>query len=327
MPKAIVIHEYGGPEVLKWEDHDPGEPGPGELRIRHNAMGLNYRDVYHRNGSYGVPGDEFPAVIGSDGAGVVEAVGAEVSEFKAGDRVAYGTGPMGSYAEVRNFPERFALPIPDDVEDRIAAAMVVKGLTAHNLIRTCYEVKAGETILIHAVAGGVGLIACQWAAALGATVIGTASSEEKAKMARAHGCHHVIDYTTENFAERVNEITDGAGVPVIFDGVGAATYEGDLECLAPLGFLIGYGNASGNFPKVEPLDLMHKGSLYFQRISGNHFNTTRETLLSTINEMFDLVRDGTIDIEIGGTYPLREARQAHIDLEGRKTKGSVVYTV
>ena len=325
MSKAIRIHEYGGPDVLKWESYEPGAPGPGEIRVRHKASGLNFRDVYHRNGSYGVPDDSFPAIIGSDGVGIVEAVGDGVKDFKTGDRVAYGTGPMGSYCEARNFPEQHAIPLPDGIDDQTAAAMMVKGLTAHNLVRTTHRVKKGETILIHAVAGGVGLIACQWARAVGATVIGTTSTEEKAEMARNHGCHHVINYTHENFADRVLEITDGKGVPAIFDGVGASTYEGDLKCLAILGHLIAYGNASGPFPKVEPLDLMLGGSLSFQRISARHFNLTRDVLLSSAKELFDHVLDGTINIQIGGTYNLAEAQQAHRDLEGRKTLGSIVF--
>lgn len=243
MPKAMVIHEYGGPEVLKWEDYDPGEPNPGEIRINQAACGLNFRDIYHRNGSYGVDGDKFPAIIGSDGAGLVEAVGEGVDFIKVGQRVAYGKGPMGSYTQHRTMPAETAVILPDFITNEQAAGMMVKGITAHYLIRESYPVKAGETILIQAVAGGVGLILCQWAKHIGATVIGTTSSEEKADLAKRHGCDHVINYTTENFAERVLEITDGKGVPVVYDGVGAATYEGDLDCLATRGFLIAYGKS------------------------------------------------------------------------------------
>lgn len=325
MVKAIVIHEYGGPEVLKWEDIEVGDPGPGEVKIRHKTAGLNFRDVYHRNGSYGVPGDKFPAVIGSDGAGTIIAVGDDVDDVDVGDRVFYGTGPMGSYCEERVFPARFVVKLPDFIDEKTASAIFVKGATARNLIRTCYPVKAGETILMHAVSGGVGLIMCQWAKHLGATVIGTTSTEEKAELARSYGCDHAIPY--EGFAAKVREITDGEGVPVIFDGVGAATYEEDLDALAHRGFLIGYGNASGNFPKVEPLDLMHKGSLYVQRMSGQHFNRNREELMETMNELFGLIEKGVIKIEVSDSYPLKEAAQAHIDLENRKTVGSVVYEI
>ena len=324
MTKAIVIHEYGGPEVLKWEDVEVGEPGPGEVRVRHNSMGLNFRDIYNRNGSYGVPGDKFPSIIGSDGAGVIEAVGDGVEDFKVGDRIAYGTGPAGSYSESRVIPTAPLVRLPDAIDDKIASAIMVKGTTARNLIRSCYPVSAGETILIHAISGGVGIIMCQWAKHLGATVIGTTSTDEKAELARSYGCDHAIPY--ENFAERVKEITDGKGVPVIYDGVGAATYEEDLDCLAQRGYLIGYGNASGNFPKVEPLDLMHKGSLYVQRMSGQHFNRNREELSETIDEMFGLIIGGDIKIEVIQEYKLEDARQAHIDLEARKTSGSVIYT-
>ena len=325
MVQAVVIKEYGGPEVFDVTDVEVGDPGPGEIRIRHNSMGLNFRDVYHRNGSYGVPGDKFPAIIGSDGAGVVEAVGDGVDDIKIGDRIAYGQGPMGSYCESRLFPAAWAVPIPDGIDDKTASAVMVKGTTARNLLVDCYPVKAGETILIHAVSGGVGLIMSQWAKHIGASVIGTVSSDEKAELARAHGCDHAIPY--EGFPEKVRELTDGQGVPVIFDGVGAATYEGDLDCLAHRGFLIGYGNASGNFPKCEPLDLMRKGSLYMQRMSGAHFNRNREELMHSMDDIFGLMLKGVLRIDVIQTYPLKDAAQAHRDLEARKTSGSVVYTL
>jgi NADPH:quinone reductase len=325
MTKAIVIHQYGGPEVLQWEDIDVGDPGPDEVRIKHEAVGLNFRDTYHRSGSYGVPGDKFPAIIGGDGAGTIEAIGENVTGLSAGQRVTYGNGPMGSYCQSRLMPAKNVLALPDGIEYQTAAAMMVKGMTAQYLIRQCYDVKAGDTILVQAVAGGVGLILCQWAKHLGATVIGTVSTEEKAELAQSYGCDHTINYTTEDFAKRVREITDGEGVPVAYDGVGASTFEGSIDSLRTRGTLVGYGNASGNFPKFDPLLLMDKGSLYFQRTSMKDFVRNREELEQVAGELMDLVLDGTIRIEINKTYLLQEAQQAHIDLEARKTAGSVVY--
>ena len=325
MTKGIVIHGYGGPEVLEWEDIEVGDPGEGELRIRHQAIGLNFRDAYNRSGSYGVPDDKFPFILGRDGAGIVEAVGPGVSGLEVGQRVAYGHGPMGSYAEVRLMPAEFVLALPDDVAFETAAAMMVKGMTAQYLLRQAYEVKPGDTILIQAVAGGVGLIMCQWAKHLGATVIGTASTEKKAETARRYGCDQVINYAQEDFVARVAEITDGAGVAVVYDGVGKDTFAGSLDCLRPRGTLVGYGNASGNFPAFDPLALMEKGSLYFTRTSMVHYIDGRRGLEEMSAELMNLVASGTIKIEIGATYPLKGARQAHIDLEARKTSGSVVF--
>ncbi|MBT3991962.1 MAG: quinone oxidoreductase [Rhodospirillaceae bacterium] len=325
MTKAIVIHQYGGPEVLQWEDIEVGDPGPDEVRIKHEAIGLNFRDTYHRSGSYGVPGDKFPAIIGGDGGGIIEAVGENVTNLSVGQRVAYGNGPMGSYAQARLMPAKFVVALPDDIDYQTAAAMMVKGMTAQYLVRQCYDVKAGDTILIQAVAGGVGLILCQWAKHLGATVIGTVSTEEKAELARSYGCDHAINYSTEDFAKRVREITDGEGVPVAYDGVGASTFEGSIDSLRICGTLVGYGNASGNFPKFDPLLLMDKGSLYFQRTSMKDFVRDRAELEQVSGELMALVSDGTIKIEISKTYPLQDAPQAHIDLEARKTAGSVVY--
>lgn len=325
MTKAIVIHHYGGPEVLQWEDIEVGVPGPDEVRIKREAIGLNFRDTYHRSGSYGVPGDKFPAIIGGDAAGTIEALGADVTELSVGQRVTYGTGPMGSYSQSRLIPAKFVLPLPNGIEYQTAAAMMVKGMTAQYLIRQCYNVKAGDTILVQAVAGGVGLILCQWAKHLGANVIGTVSTEEKEDLARSYGCDHVINYTTENFAKRVREITDGEGVPVAYDGVGASTFEGSIDSLKVRGTLVGYGNASGNFPKFDPLLLMDKGSLYFQRTSMKDFIRNRQELEQVSGELMALVSNGTIKIEVSRTYPLHEASQAHIDLEARKTAGSVIY--
>lgn len=325
MSKAIILHEYGGPEVLKWEDYDPGEPGPGEVRIRHSAMGLNFRDIYHRTGSYKIPGDKFPAIIGGDGAGVIEAIGPGVTEFTVGQRVCYGNGPMGSYAQVRLFPVSHLYALPDNVSDQAGAALLVKGFTAHYLLYDSFAVQAGQTILIQAIAGGTGLIMCQLAKMMGATVIGTTSTPEKAALAKSYGCDHVINYDQEDVAERVREITDGVGVPVVFDGVGLATCEGSLDSLATRGTLVGYGNASGNFPKIDPLDLMNKGSLYLTRTKGNHFIQERAEMEQVAGDLLGFVGSGKIKIEINKTYPLEQARQAHIDLEARKTSGCVVY--
>ena len=325
MTKAIVIHKYGGPEELQWEDVEVGNPGPDEVRIKHEAIGLNFRDTYHRSGSYGVPGDKFPAIIGGDGAGTIEGVGSHVSNLIVGQRVAYGNGPMGSYSQSRLMPAEFVLALPDDIDYQTAAAMMVKGMAAQYLICSCFDVKSDDTILIHAVAGGVGLILCQWAKHLGATVIGTVSTDEKAELATSYGCDYTINYTTENFSKRVREITEGEGVPVVYDGVGAATFEGSIDSLRVQGKLVGYGNASGNFPKFDPFLLMDKGSLSFQRTNMNHFIRTRKELENVSGELMKLVQAGTIKIEIGNTYKLQNAMQAHIDLEARKTSGSVVY--
>ena len=325
MTKAIVIHEYGGPEVLKWEDVEVGDPGSGEIRIRHNAIGLNFRDTYHRSGSYGVPGDKFPAILGSEGAGVIEALGDGVTGFEVGQRVTTCNGPIGAYAQVRNAKAENVLALPDGISFDSAAAAMFKGITAHYLVRSSYPIKSGETILIQAVAGGVGLIMSQWAKHLGATVIGTVGSPAKAEIANNYGCDHVINYSEEDFAKRVREITDGEGVPVVFDGVGQATYEGSLDCLSHRGYLIAYGNASGNFPHVDPMDLMYKGSLYFQRASLRHFIRNREELENATGELMPLLAEGSIKVEIGHSYDLKDAAQAHADLESRKTTGSVIF--
>ena len=325
MTKAIVIHEHGGPEVLRWEDIDVGDPGPGEVRIRHHAAGLNYRDTYHREGTYRVPG--LPQIIGGDGAGVIEAVGAGVEGLKTGQRVAYANGPMGSYCEVRLMPADYVVVLPDEITAEMASAMMVKGQTAHFLLRQSYPVKAGDTILVHAAAGGVGLIMCQWAKHLGATVIGTVGSDEKADLARANGCDHAIVYSRENFAERVREITNGAGLPVVFDGVGKDTFAGSLDCLGPNGTLVAYGNASGNFPALDPMVLMSKGSLFFTRVSGNSYIANRRDLEIASGELFALVEAGKIKIKISRAFDLKEAAQAHRDLEARKTVGSVIFRI
>lgn len=325
MTKAMAITKYGGPEVFDWIDIDVGAPGPGQVRVKHEAVGLNFRDTYHRSGSYQIPNVSFPAVIGSDGSGVIEALGEDVRGLSVGDRVVYCSGPMGSYCQARLMPAEYILRLPDEIAFETASAMMVKGLTARYLLRDSYDVGPENTILIQAAAGGVGLIMIQWAKLLGATVIGTVSTEEKADLAKSYGCDHTINYLTEEFPERVRDITNGEGVDVVYDGVGKVTFEGDLDCLKPRGYLIGYGNASGNFPEFDPLILMDKGSLYFQRAAMYDFVRDRSDLEIMGGELMDLVASGSIKIEVNKTYPLKEAKQAHIDLMDRKTSGSVVY--
>ncbi len=321
MAKAIRIHETGGPEVMRWEDVEVGKPGPGEVRLRHTAVGLNYIDVYHRSGLYPLP--KLPVVIGREAAGVVEEVGAGVKSLKAGDHVAY-VDPMGSYAEARLHPADRLVKLPEGISDQTAAAMMLKGLTAQYLLRRTYRVQAGETILVHAAAGGVGLILCEWAKHLGATVIGTVSTEEKAALARQHGCDHTVVYTRENFVERVKEITGGKGVAVVYDSVGKDTFAGSLDCLRPLGMMVSYGNASGKVPPFDPGILMAKGSLFLTRPTLVTYTATREDLETSSAELFDVVRKGIVKIEVKQTYPLKDAAAAHRDLEARKTFGSTV---
>ena len=322
MTKAIRIHETGGPEVLRWDDVEVGRPGPGQIRIRNTACGLNFIDTYHRTGLY--PVAELPSVIGMEGAGVIEELGEGVSDFKVGQRVTFATPPIGAYAEARLMPAARAIPIPDGIDDREAAAMMLKGMTVQYLLRRTYEVKAGDTILTHAAAGGVGLILCQWAKHLGATVIGTVGTDEKAELAAANGCDHTIVYTRENFTERVKEITDGKGVPVVYDSVAAATFEGSLDCLQPRGLMVSFGNASGPVPPFNLGILAQKGSLFITRPTLMHYTLTREDLLATANDLFDVVGAGHVKISVNQTYPLSDAAQAHRDLESRKTTGSTV---
>jgi NADPH2:quinone reductase len=321
MPKAIRLYQTGGPDVLKWEDVEVGEPGPGQARVRHTAVGVNYVDTYHRSGLYPLP---LPGGLGSEGAGVVEAVGPGVSVVRPGDRVAYAGGPPGSYSEVRVMPADRLVKIPEGVSDRQTAAMILKGMTTQYLIRRTYRVKPGETVLFHAAAGGVGLIACQWLKALGATVIGTVGSDDKAALARAHGCDHAIVYTREDFAKRVRELTGGAGVPVVYDSVGKSTFAGSLDCLRPLGLLVSFGNASGPVPPFELSLLTQKGSLFVTRPTLATYTATRSDLKATAQELFDVVSAGKVMIEIHHTYALKDAAQVHRDLEARKTTGSVV---
>jgi NADPH2:quinone reductase len=321
MPKAIRIHQTGGPEVMRWEEVEVGRPEPGQVRLRHTAVGLNYVDVYFRNGLYPLP--KLPAVLGREAAGIVEDVGAGVTSLKVGDRVAY-VDPMGSYAEERLHPADRLVKLPPGISDRTAAAMMLKGLTAQYLLRRTYRIKPGETILVHAAAGGVGLILCQWAKHLGATVIGTVSTEEKAALARQHGCDHTILYTRESFVERVKQITSGKGVPVVYDSVGKDTFAGSLDCLAPLGMMVSYGNASGKVPPFDPGILSTKGSLFLTRPTLVTYTASREDLEASSAELFDVVRKGIVKIEVKQTYALRDAAAAHRDLEARKTVGSTV---
>ena len=322
---AIRARETGGPEVMKWEEVDVGDPGPGEIRIRHGAVGLNYIDTYHRSGLY--PIAEYPFTPGLEGAGTVEATGEGVADLAAGDRVAYASPPMGAYAEVRLMTRANVVRIPDSVDDETAAAMMLKGMTVEYLLRRTYPVKAGDTILFHAAAGGVGLIACQWAKAIGATVIGTVGTDEKAELARAHGCDHPVVYTRENFTERVREITDGKGVPVVYDSVGKTTFEGSLGCLAPRGLMASFGQSSGSVGAFDPGLLAAKGCLYFTRPSLMVYNASRAELVDSADALFGMVSSGKVKIEINNRYPLADAVQAHRDLEGRRTTGSTVFSV
>jgi NADPH2:quinone reductase len=320
MPYAMRVYEHGGPEKLRWEQVQVGEPGPGQVRVRSAAVGLNFVDTYQRSGLYPMP---LPFTPGSEGAGVVEAVGPKVKEFKIGDRVAYA-GPVGAYAETLLRPADRLVKIPAGVDDKTAAAMMLKGLTTQYLIRRTYRVKKGDTILMHAAAGGVGLILCQWAKHLGATVIGTVGSDEKAVLAKKAGCKHVIVTTREKFAERVKEITKGKGVPVVYDGVGKDTFMDSLDCLQPLGLMVSFGNASGAVPPFNAGILSQKGSLFLTRPTLATYTASRADLVKGAQELFAVVKSGKVKIAINQTYPLKDAAQAMRDLEGRKTTGSTV---
>ena len=320
MPHAIRIAQNGGPEVLRWEEVAVGKPGPGEVRVRNSAIGLNFIDTYQRSGLYPLP---LPFTLGSEGAGVVEAVGPRVKEFKVGDRVAYA-GPLGAYAEVLIRPVGRLVKIPSGVSEQTAAAMMLKGMTAWYLLRRTYKVKAGDTILVHAAAGGVGQILCQWGKHLGATVIGTVGSDGKASIAKKAGCKHVIVAERETISKRVREITKGKGVPVVYDGVGKETFMDSLDCLAPLGMMASFGNASGAVPPVNIGILAQKGSLFLTRPTLGNYTATREDLDTAARDLFSVVKKGAVKIAINQTYPLREAAQSHRDLEGRKTTGSTV---
>ena len=324
MTHAIRIHQTGGPEVLQWEAVQVGKPGRGEIRLRQAAAGLNYIDVYHRTGAYPV---QTPATPGMEGAGVVEEVGAGVTEMKVGDRVAYASAPMGAYAEARLMPADRVVKVPDGISDVQAASMMLKGMTAQYLLRRTYRVKAGDTILVHAAAGGVGLILCQWAKHLGATVIGTVGSEEKAALARANGCAHTVIYTREDFQSRVMEITGGKKVPVVYDSVGKDTFARSLDCLQPMGMMVLYGAASGPVPPFDLGQLAAKGSLFITRPTLFVYTAKREDLVASATELFDVVLQGAVKLHVNQTYALKDAAQAHRDLEARKTTGSTVLTV
>ncbi len=324
MTHAIRLHKTGGPEVLVWEEVQVGKPGAGEARIRHTAVGLNFVDIYNRSGLYPL---QLPSGLGAEGAGVVEEVGPGVTDLKPGDRVAYGSSPQGAYSEARLIPADRLLKLPNSIDDKTAAAMMLKGLTTQYLIRQTYRVKAGDTILLHAAAGGVGLLLGQWARHLGATVIGTVGSEEKAKLAQAHGCAHTINYAKEDFVARVKEITGGKMVPVVYDSVGKDTFLKSLDCLAPYGLVALFGQSSGN---VEPLNLgllAQKGSLYVTRPTLNTYGAKRENLVAMAKELFEVVESGAVKIEVNQTYPLKDAAKAHADLAARKTTGSTVLVV
>jgi NADPH:quinone reductase len=324
MVHAIQFEKTGGPEVLSWREVEVGKPGPGQVRLRHTAVGLNYIDTYHRGGLYPLP---MPSGLGSEGAGVVEEVGSGVGDLKPGDRVAYAGGPIGAYAEARVMPADRLVPVPAGISDNEAAAMMLKGMTAWYLIRRTHVVKSGETILIHAAAGGVGLIVCQWAKHLGATVIGTVGDDTKAALVRKNGCDHPIVYRREDFINRVSDITQGKKLPVVYDSVGKDTFYKSLDCLAPLGLMVSFGQSSGAIGPVDIGILAAKGSLFLTRPTLNSYTATREDLLTAARELFAVVESGAVKIAVNQSYPLREASQAHRDLEGRKTTGQTVLTI
>ena len=324
MSKAIRIHEHGGPETLRWDEVETGAPDTGQVLIRQTAAGLNFIDVYHRVGLYPVP--SLPAIIGNEGAGVVEAVGDGVTSVQVGDRVAYCMS-LGSYTERRVIDAERLVKIPDGITDHQAAAMMLKGCTVQYLVKTIYPVTSGDTILLHAAAGGVGLIACQWAKHLGATVIGTVGSDEKAELARAHGCDHTIVYTRENIVERVKTLTDGAGVPVVYDSVGKDTFIASLDCLQPRGLMVSYGNASGPVDPFSPGLLAVRGSLFLTRPTLATYIGTRDELDASAADLFGVVESGAVKIAVSQTFPLEDAAQAHRALEARETTGSTVLTI
>ena len=324
MTHAIRIHQTGGPEVLQWEAVTIGSPGPGQVRLRQTAVGLNYIDVYHRSGLYPM---QTPATPGMEAAGVVEELGSGVTDLKVGDRVAYAAPPVGAYAEARLMAADRLVKIPDGISDREAATIMLKGMTAQYLLRRTYHVEAGDTILVHAAAGGVGLILCQWASYLGATVIGTVGSDAKATLAQANGCAHAIVYTRENFQQRVMEITGGRKVAVVYDSVGKDTFQQSLDCLQPLGMMALFGQSSGNVPPFDLGQLATKGALFITRPTLFVYTAKRKDLLLGATDLFDVITRGAVKNSINQTYALRDAAEAHRDLEARKTTGSTVLTV
>jgi len=323
MTHAIRVHELGGPEVLKWEEIEVGEPGPGEVKIRQEAAGLNYIDVYHRTGLYPQP---LPFTPGTEGAGVVESIGPDVSGLSPGDRVAYA-GPVGGYAEERLIAADRLIKLPHAISSEQAAAMMLQGMTAHMLLRSVHRVQRGETILIHAAAGGVGLIVCQWAKALGATVIGTVGSDAKAELARAHGCDHPIVYTRQDFVAEVDRITGGAKLPVVYDSVGKDTFLQSLDCLAPRGMMVTFGNSSGPVDPIEPGILAQKGSLFLTRPTLFTYSARRADLETAARELFEVVESGKVKIEVKQRFALKDAAEAHRALEARQTSGSTVFSI
>ena len=322
MAKAVRYHKQGGPEVLQLDEVQVGDPAQGQVRIRHTAIGVNFVDTYQRSGLYPM---QVPAVAGNEGAGVVEAVGAGVTDLKAGDRICY-TGLPGSYCEQRLVPADRMVKLPQGISEEQAASMLLKGLTVHYLIFSTYAVKKGDTVLWHAAAGGVGLIACQWLKALGVTTIGTAGSEEKMALAKAHGADHVINYSSGGFVEKVKAITGGKGVPVVYDSVGKSTWEGSLDCLRPRGLMVSFGNASGPVAPVNLGILAAKGSLYVTRPTLATYIAARADLVERSSALFDIVKSGKVKVEATGKYKLADAAQAHRDLESRKTTGSIILT-
>ncbi|KXW56887.1 quinone oxidoreductase [Ferrovum sp. PN-J185] len=324
MPHAIRFHQPGGPEVFKWEEVEVAQPKAGEVLLKHTAVGLNYIDVYHRTGLYPAP---LPAIPGLEAAGVIQAVGDGVTDLKVGDRVAYASGPLGAYSQERTMAADRVVKLPASISDEQGAAMMLQGLTAQYLLRRTYPVKAGDTILVHAAAGGVGLILCQWARHLGVKVIGTVGSEEKAQLAKQFGCDYPIIYTKEDFQEKVLEITNGKKVPVVYDSVGKDTFLKSLDCLSPLGLLVLFGQSSGNVPPFDLGQLSVKGSLFITRPTLATYTAKREDLVNGANELFDVVSKGIVKINVNQRYALQDAAQAHRDLEARKTTGSTIFTV
>lgn len=323
MPHAIRVHEFGGPRVLHWEQVEVGDPGPGQVRLRQEAAGLNFIDVYHRTGLYQQP---LPLVPGVEGAGVVETVGDGVSDLKVGDRVAYA-GPLGGYAEERLIDADKLVKLPDDVSAEQASGMMLQGMTVQMLLRSVFPVEKGDTILIHAAAGGVGLIMCQWAKALGVTVIGTVGTEAKAQLAAEHGCDHPIIYSKQDFVAEVTKLTDGEMLPVVYDSVGRDTFMRSLDCLRPRGLMVSFGNASGPPDPIAPGLLGQKGSLYLTRPTLFTYTATRPQLEQSAKELFAVVRDGKVKIEVNQSFPLKDAAEAHRALEGRKTSGSTILKI
>jgi NADPH2:quinone reductase len=321
MSHAIRIHAYGGTEVMRWEPHDPGEPGRGEALIRQTAVGLNFIDVYERTGLYP---NALPSGLGREGAGVVEALGPRVRGLEVGERVAYVSSQAGSYAQRRCMAADRLVTIPDGVSDRLAAAAMLKGLTAQFLLRRTHRVRKGDVVVIHAAAGGVGLIAAQWARHLGATVIGVVGSDAKAEFACSHGCHHTLILGRDDLPAKVRGITGGKGAHVVYDSIGKDTFFASLDCLRPLGLMVSYGNASGPVPAFQPLELSKRGSLFLTRPTLFHYIARRVDLVRAARELFDVIGSGAVRIEIGQTYPLQDVAQAHRDLEGRRTVGSTV---